>query len=93
MADVFDALTTTRLYRDAMTVEDALTILYDGIDTEYDKQVVLALISTLNSDKKDTEIAKLYPELKFMKIERMNQFLTGLIQLLLSSDSKVATSA
>ncbi|NLT66350.1 MAG: HD-GYP domain-containing protein [Acidobacteria bacterium] len=93
VADVFDALTTTRLYRDAMTVEDALTILYDGIDTEYDKQVVLALISTLNSDKKDTEIAKLYPELKFMKIERMNQFLTGLIQLLLSSDSKVATSA
>lgn len=91
VADVFDALTTTRLYRDAMTVEDALTILYDGIDTEYDKQVVLALISTLNSDKKDTEIAKLYPELKFMKIERMNQFLTGLIQLLLSSDSKVVT--
>jgi HD-GYP domain-containing protein (c-di-GMP phosphodiesterase class II) len=88
VADVFDALTTTRLYRNAMTVEASLTILCEGIDVEYDRNVVLALVSALENKKDDQEIAKLYPELKFLDIERMNQFLKGLTELLLNGRSQ-----
>jgi HD-GYP domain-containing protein (c-di-GMP phosphodiesterase class II) len=90
VADVFDALTSTRHYRDAMTVEDALTILYDGIDTDFDRNVVLALVSALQNEKDDQDLAKLYPELKFFKIDQMNQFLKKLTQLLLAGNSSLA---
>jgi HD-GYP domain-containing protein (c-di-GMP phosphodiesterase class II) len=86
VADVFDALTSTRHYRDAMTVEDALTILCKGIDTDFDRNVVLALVSALQNEKDDQDLAKLYPELKFFKIDQMNQFLKKLTQLLLAGD-------
>ena len=89
VADVFDALTSTRHYRDAMTVEDALTILYEGIDTDFDRNVVLALVSALQNEKNDQDLAKLYPELKFFKIDQMNQFLTKLTQLLLAEESNL----
>jgi HD-GYP domain-containing protein (c-di-GMP phosphodiesterase class II) len=89
VADVFDALTSTRHYRDAMTVEDALTILYDGIDTDFDRNVVLALVSALQNEKDDQDLAKLYPELKFFKIDQMNQFLKKLTQLLLAENSNL----
>ena len=36
IADVFDALTSDRVYRPAMTVEQALTILQDGRGTHFD---------------------------------------------------------
>jgi HD-GYP domain-containing protein (c-di-GMP phosphodiesterase class II) len=87
VADVFDALTSNRLYRDAMTVEDALTILYEGIDKEFDRNVVLALVSALQKEEKDLEISKLYPELKFLKIDQMNHFLRELLDHLLVGES------
>jgi putative nucleotidyltransferase with HDIG domain len=93
VADVFDALTTTRFYRDAMTVEASLTILCEGIDTEYDRKVVLALVSALENKKNDQEISKLYPELKFLNIDRMNQFLKGLSELLLNGHSHSISAA
>jgi HD-GYP domain-containing protein (c-di-GMP phosphodiesterase class II) len=88
VADVFDALTTTRFYRDAMTVEDALTILCQGIDAEYDRRVVGALVWALQNKKEDREMAQLYPDLKFLDIGRMNHFLKDLTKLLLAGDSR-----
>ena len=78
VADVFDALTSARPYRDAMTVEDALTILYEGIDTEYDRKVVYAFFTALRNNGTDRDIKVVYSDLKFMQIEQMNQFLKKL---------------
>jgi HD-GYP domain-containing protein (c-di-GMP phosphodiesterase class II) len=91
VADVFDALTSNRHYRDAMTVEEALTILYEGIDTDFDRYVVLALISALQNEKEDQDLSKLYPALKFLKIDQMNQFLKKLTQLLLEGKPTLET--
>jgi putative nucleotidyltransferase with HDIG domain len=78
VADVFDALTSTRHYRDAMTVESSLMILYEGVDSDYDRNVVLALVSALQNEKSDQDLSKLYPTLKFFQIEQINQFLKDL---------------
>jgi HD-GYP domain-containing protein (c-di-GMP phosphodiesterase class II) len=45
VADVFDAITSTRPYRPAMSVEKAFQILRAGAGTELDSQCVDALIS------------------------------------------------
>jgi HD-GYP domain-containing protein (c-di-GMP phosphodiesterase class II) len=93
VADVFDALTSTRHYREATAVEDALTILYEGIDTDYDRNVVFALVSALQNEKDDQELAKLYPELKFFQIDQMNHFLKKMAELLLpGSQTQAACS-
>jgi HD-GYP domain-containing protein (c-di-GMP phosphodiesterase class II) len=93
VADVFDALTTTRFYREAMAVEAALTILCEGIDAKYDRKVVLALVSVLQNKKEDREMARLYPELKFININRMNQFLQSMTELLLNADAAVVSAS
>jgi HD-GYP domain-containing protein (c-di-GMP phosphodiesterase class II) len=86
VADVFDALTSTRHYRKAMTVEEALTMLYQGIDTEYDMNVVLALILALKSENNDQDLAELYPLLKFLNIDQISQFLVQLMELLIAKN-------
>jgi HD-GYP domain-containing protein (c-di-GMP phosphodiesterase class II) len=91
VADVFDALTTDRQYRGAMTVEASLTLLCEGIDTEYDKNIVLALVSALQ-DGDDIEMSKMYPALKFLKINQMNEFLGNLINILLSEKNSFPPS-
>jgi HD-GYP domain-containing protein (c-di-GMP phosphodiesterase class II) len=83
VADVFDALTSTRHYRNAMTVEDALTILCQGVDTEYDREALLALILALKNEKDDQDLAKLYASLKFRKIDQMRSFLAQLTEFLI----------
>jgi HD-GYP domain-containing protein (c-di-GMP phosphodiesterase class II) len=83
VADVFDALTSVRPYRDAMTVEDALTILCEGIDCEYDRNIVYAFISALRDNEADRDLACVYSELKFLQLNQMNDFLEKLIQLLI----------
>ncbi len=83
VADVFDALTSARPYRDAMTVEDALTILCPGIGTEFDRNVVQAFFSALRNKASDQDLAVVYAELKFMRLEQMNQFLERLTQRLI----------
>jgi len=90
VADVFDALTSARPYRDAMTVEDALTILCQGIDTEYDRKVVHAFFTALRNKEADKDIAVVYSELKFMQIEQMNQFLRKLTRRLVGKSSELA---
>jgi len=40
VADCFDALTSSRAYRGAMSHEDALDLLHDGISTQFDPHLV-----------------------------------------------------
>jgi HD-GYP domain-containing protein (c-di-GMP phosphodiesterase class II) len=98
VADVFDALTSARPYRDAMTVEEALTTLCQGINTEFDRKVVHAFFSALRNNTSDQDLAVVYAELKFMRLERMNQFLENLTQRLIENpggtvDRAIAPSA
>jgi HD-GYP domain-containing protein (c-di-GMP phosphodiesterase class II) len=78
VADVFDALTSARPYRNAMTVEDALTELCEGIDTEYDRNVVHAFITALRHKSEHRGLAEVYSGLRFMQLDKMNQFLESL---------------
>jgi HD-GYP domain-containing protein (c-di-GMP phosphodiesterase class II) len=83
VADVFDALTSARPYRDAMTVEDALTALCEEIDIAYDRNVVHAFISALRNNAMDQDLASVYSGLKFMRLDKMNQFLAQLTRYLI----------
>ncbi len=40
VADVFDAVTSNRVYREAMLPSEALELLYAGVGTQFDKEVV-----------------------------------------------------
>lgn len=92
VADVFDALTSSRPYRDSMTVEDALTILCKGIDKEFERDVVLALVSALQDEDEDDALSKIYPKLKFLHINKMNNFLLRLTDMLLPCQTDVKSS-
>lgn len=48
VADVYDALTSDRVYRKALKKEEALAILMEGTNNQYDIKVVEALIGGLN---------------------------------------------
>ncbi len=51
VADVYDALTSTRSYKEAYTHEDSLRLIVEGIDTQFDPLVVeafAAIESTVN---------------------------------------------
>lgn len=48
VADVFDALTTDRVYRPAMSVGDALQILHDGRARQFDPRVLDAFDAALD---------------------------------------------
>jgi HD-GYP domain-containing protein (c-di-GMP phosphodiesterase class II) len=47
VADTFDALTTTRPYRVARTIEEAVAILEDGAGRQWDPRVVAAMVAYL----------------------------------------------
>ena len=49
VADVFDALTSKRVYRDAMSYEEALNIIKDGSKTHFDPKIVLAFMHAFES--------------------------------------------
>jgi putative nucleotidyltransferase with HDIG domain len=51
VADVFDALTSDRSYRDAMSVDRAITILQDGMGFLYDARIVNALIFCIQEEE------------------------------------------
>jgi HD-GYP domain-containing protein (c-di-GMP phosphodiesterase class II) len=48
IADVFDALTTSRPYKEAMPIERALEIIAEGVGTQFDPVVHAALIASLD---------------------------------------------
>ena len=53
IADVFDAVSQKRCYRDAMTIEDSFSIIEKGIGTDFDPHLARIFL-----DNKD-EVVKL----------------------------------
>jgi HD-GYP domain-containing protein (c-di-GMP phosphodiesterase class II) len=78
VADVFDALTTKRPYRDAMPVEEALKMLCDGIDTLFDREMILAFLSALRSDRSHEVLGDSDMGLRYIDIQNLNLFLVEL---------------
>jgi len=82
VADVFDAMTSKRPYRDAMPVEKALKIICNGIDQEFDRASVIALIASLKNENMEKPLAQISSELKFEDFVNLNNFLLRLTALL-----------
>lgn len=80
VADVFDAMTSKRPYREAIPVETALKALCDGIDTQFDRGVVLALIRALQAESTDDELQEIRTILQFDAVQHLNKFLRELIE-------------
>jgi HD-GYP domain-containing protein (c-di-GMP phosphodiesterase class II) len=53
VADAFDALTSDRSYRKAVSVTEAISILESAAGTEYDPEVVAAFLTAVESGKID----------------------------------------
>ncbi len=51
VCDAFDAMTTDRPYRQALTEEKAIAVLQDGAARQWDGQIVAAFISQLREDR------------------------------------------
>ena len=49
VADVFDALLTDRSYRPAFSMEDAIAVMRDGAGTQFDPEIVDALLDNLEA--------------------------------------------
>jgi HD-GYP domain-containing protein (c-di-GMP phosphodiesterase class II) len=71
VADVFDALTSARPYRDAMTVEDALMTLCEGIDHEFDRDVVNAFVDALRDTSSDSDLTDVCSEISSITVNRI----------------------
>lgn len=78
VADVFDALTSSRPYRNAMTVEKALKIMNEEVPSHLDSDIVLALVSALQDDKAEKELREIYQSLSYVDIHNLNDFLVQL---------------
>ncbi len=85
-ADVFDALTSKRTYRDKMTVEKALQVLREDINSHFDKNVVLSLINVIGDGIETSEISDVYHELEFADLQNLNKFLVNLTEHLVEDD-------
>lgn len=55
VADVFDALTSDRTYRDALVAEEAFQVLHEGMGTQFEPLCVQALIRAYNKGKIHTQ--------------------------------------
>ncbi len=85
VADVFDALTSKRPYREALPVEEALKTLCDGIDTLFDREMVIAFISALHSDLSQEVLADINMGLRYDDLQNLNQFLIELKEFALAA--------
>ncbi len=52
LADAFDAMTSKRVYRNAMTIQKALDIIEDGIGTQFDEEIARVFL--------DSDVQKLW---------------------------------
>jgi len=86
VADVFDALTSKRPYRDALPVEAALKTLCDGIDSLFDREMILAFISALRSELSKEVLADINMGLRYDDIHNLNQFLIELKDFALAAN-------
>ncbi len=59
VADSFDAMTSTRPYRGAMSVEHAIQEIRDGAGTQFDPGVVAEFVSMVEDDPPDDEAFRL----------------------------------
>ncbi|HEX9714837.1 MAG TPA: HD-GYP domain-containing protein [Desulfurivibrionaceae bacterium] len=84
VADVFDALTSKRTYREALPVEEALKTLCDGIDSLFDREMILAFISALRSERSKEVLADINMGLRYDDIHNLNQFLIELAEFALA---------
>ena len=86
VADVFDALTSARPYRDSRTIEKAFHVLAQGVDrNQFDQEIVLNLISCLRDDEKDKESSIFFSNLKFSDATMKHQFYFNLVEQISSS--------
>jgi HD-GYP domain-containing protein (c-di-GMP phosphodiesterase class II) len=58
VCDVFDALISTRVYREAWSEESALALLRDKSGTEFDPQCVAALERVLDAERVRAPVAR-----------------------------------
>ncbi len=86
VADVFDALTSKRPYRDAMPVEEALRTLCDGIDSLFDREMVIAFISALRSDQAREVLGDINMGPRYDDIQNLNQFLIELTEFAMAAN-------
>lgn len=82
VADVFDAPTSKRPYRDAMPVEKALRLLSEGVGTEFDRQVVRAMVSAMQQKEFEEDWTRIHQDLKFADVRSLNRFLVEISELL-----------
>jgi HD-GYP domain-containing protein (c-di-GMP phosphodiesterase class II) len=78
VADVFDALTSKRPYRDALPVEEALRTLCEGIDSLFDREIIIAFISALRLERSKEMLGDIRQGLKYDELQNLNQFLVEL---------------
>ncbi|MFH1020697.1 MAG: HD-GYP domain-containing protein [Pseudomonadota bacterium] len=84
VADVFDALTSKRPYREALPVEEALRTLCDGIDTLFDREIIIAFLSALRSDRSKEVLGDINMGLRHDDLQNLNQFLIELKEFALA---------
>jgi len=82
VADVFDALTSKRPYRDAMTVEKALGILCEDIDKAFDPAAVQAFVRALQNEEIEKEWIDTMPDLRFADLNHLGRFLVDLYRII-----------
>ena len=87
VADAFDAMTSARPYREAMSVETALEEICNGVDKEFDRCIVLGLIETLQDKETHLALREISPDLQFFKIQHFNEYLYDISQLLIKAVS------
>ncbi|MCL1926612.1 MAG: HD-GYP domain-containing protein [Syntrophorhabdaceae bacterium] len=75
VADIFDALTSKRPYRDCMTVEKALGIICDDIDSVFDRRVVQALTNVIEDVEPNKDQQPDTPELHYADLNHLHRFL------------------
>ncbi len=75
IADVFDALTSDRPYRKALSIEEAFKIIEEGIGTHFDPKIAEIFLEAreeileIKETFKDTERSKLYQLIKALREE------------------------
>lgn len=88
VADVFDAMTSKRPYREAMPVETALKLLCKDVDRQFDRNAVLALIQALQENMPNGELGEFNASLRFDGLQNLNQFLLELADFVATVPSR-----
>lgn len=88
VADVFDALTSSRPYRSSMTVETSLEVIRKETHTRYDPRIVYALIASLSDSEGEKELKDIFSGLHYVNIKNLNTFLVEFTKELVPSETR-----